>query len=358
MANENLIGTSTDGAVPAVKGENTGGGGFGVLGICATGHGVHGQSITSKGVVGESEGFHGVFGKSRDNVGVAAESQNTEAMNALSHSVKHAAIIAINDAGGPGVQARSGPNVGVAGESDTGRGVHGTSNTNIGVSGDSQLSAGVRGTSVRGRGTEGLSTNLEGVVGISKQSTGVLGISEASGTGVIGQSNTGIGVHGKGGRLAGLFEGRVEVTESLTVRGFDVIALIEALGRTNFGEPIQKPPTRPNLAVRQLRREELAVDEPAEARHFEVQGSGFLRGTPVVIRFFNTTSLDLNDFESPNIPPRHSVVSDPNGAISLRAEQIRCRPGDHLQVAASDGRGDSNDLSSTLWSNSVPVAVS
>ena len=99
----NLIGDSSDPTVPAVKGESTSGG-FGVLGICDVGHGVHGQSKTSRGVVGESEEFHGVFGKSRNNVGVAAESQNTEAMNALSHSGNHAAIIAIDDANGPGIQ--------------------------------------------------------------------------------------------------------------------------------------------------------------------------------------------------------------------------------------------------------------
>ncbi len=185
---------SNNANTPAVKGENTGTGGFGVLGICATGHGVHGQSTTSKGVVGESEGFHGVFGKSRDNAGVAAESQNTEAMNAQNHSANHAAIIAINHANGVGVQGRSGGNVGVLGESDTGRGIMGTSNTHIGVSGDSQLGQGVRGTSVRGRGTEGFSINLEGVVGTSKQSTGVLGVAEGSGSGVLGQSNQGSGV--------------------------------------------------------------------------------------------------------------------------------------------------------------------
>jgi len=237
----NLVGTSGDGKISAVSGENTGSGGFGVFGLCASGHGVHGQSVTSKGVVGESQSFHGVFGKSRDNVGVAAESQNAEAINAVSHSARHAAVVAINDANGEGVIGRSGANVGVAGQSDTGRGVHGTSNTNIGISGDSQLSAGVRGTSVRGRGTEGLSDAGEGVVGISKTNDGVLGASEAggagvtgksqtgsgvnglsnAGTGVFGQSNSGFGVHGKGGRLAGFFEGDVEVTGDIRLRNAD-----------------------------------------------------------------------------------------------------------------------------------------
>ena len=39
--------------------------------------------------------------------------------------------------------------------------------------------------------------------------------------GVIGQSNTGIGVHGKGGRLAGFFEGDVEVTGDLQLPNAD-----------------------------------------------------------------------------------------------------------------------------------------
>jgi hypothetical protein len=191
MTTENLIGISADGKVAAVKGENTGTGGFGILGICATGHGVHGQSTGSKGVVGESQGFHGVFGKSRDNVGVAAESQNAEAMNAVSHSAKHAAIIAINDANGEGVRGRSGGNVGVVGESNTGRGLFGISNTNFGVT------------------------------GVSKQSTGVFGKAEAGGAGVIGESKSGIGVHGKGGRLAGFFEGDVEVTGDIRLANAD-----------------------------------------------------------------------------------------------------------------------------------------
>ena len=65
---------STDPKVAAVKGNNTGGGGFGVWGNCDTGHGVHGDSLSSRGVVGTSQNFHGVFGKSTNNVGVAGES--------------------------------------------------------------------------------------------------------------------------------------------------------------------------------------------------------------------------------------------------------------------------------------------
>jgi len=203
-------------------------------------------------------------------------------------------------------------------------------------------------------------------------------------TGVYGHSERSIAIYGESPVFAGYFQGDVHIEGNLTVaenlsthgrsinellQQFDAlqselqqlqqrIAELADPGPTNFGAPINSPVTRPNLAVRQLRRDELASDEPLETRYFEVQGSGFLHGTTVVIRFFNSTSLNLNDIEGPNFPPRHSVVSDLNGAISLRGEHIHCRPGDRLQVAASDGRGDLNDQSSKLWSNSVPVIVS
>ena len=237
-----VLGTSSDTKVAAVKGECTGSGGFGVWGVCDTGHAIHGDSKGSRGVVGTSEGFHGVFGKSRDNAGVAAESQNAEAINAQSHSPDHAAIVAINDANGVGVQGRSGGNVGIVGESDTGRGVMGISNANLGVSGESQLFPGVRGHSVNGRGIEGFSDRLEGVVGISKASTGVLGISESSGAGVVGESKDFDGVFGVShnparagvsghnldnngnpnlGGLAGFFAGDVVVTGDIRLTNAD-----------------------------------------------------------------------------------------------------------------------------------------
>lgn len=209
-------------------------------------------------------------------------------------------------------------------------------------------------------------------------------------TGVYGHSERSIAIYGTSPVFAGFFAGDVHitgqlesgdtritgnltVTADLNVNGRSINRLFQqfdalqnelqqlqqlaAQGPTNFGAPINSPVTRPNLAVRQLRREELAADEPPEMRYFEVQGSGFLRSTSVVIRFFNTTSPEFNDVEGPNFPPRHSVVSDLNGAIFLGGAHVRCRPGDRLQVAASDGRGDLNDQSSTLWSNSVPVVV-
>jgi hypothetical protein len=70
---------------------------------------------------------------------------------------------------------------------------------------------GIRSSSVEGRGIEGESTN----------SDGVLGTSAGAGVGVIGVSNKGVGVHGKGGRLAGFFEGDVEVTGDIRLANAD-----------------------------------------------------------------------------------------------------------------------------------------
>jgi len=68
---------------------------------------------------------------------------------------------------------------------------------------------------------EGWATNSEGVVGISTNGTGVWGQTEGTGTGVLGTSKSGVGVHGKGGRLAGFFEGDVEVTGDIRLANAD-----------------------------------------------------------------------------------------------------------------------------------------
>lgn len=89
---------------------------------------------------------------------------------------------------------------GIVGASVDGSGVEGWSQTGYGMAGESQKATGVRGTSADGRGVEGFSTNN---------------------TGVLGQSESGIGVHGKGLRLAGFFEGDVEVTGDIRLTNAD-----------------------------------------------------------------------------------------------------------------------------------------
>jgi hypothetical protein len=110
---------------------------------------------------------------------------------------------------------------GVLGESANGRGVAGSSQTNYGVRGHSSKIAGIRGSSDESRGVEGWATNSEGVVGISTNSTGVWGQTEGAGIGVLGTSTSGVGIYGKGGRLAGFFEGDVEVTGDIRLANAD-----------------------------------------------------------------------------------------------------------------------------------------
>lgn len=70
-------------------------------------------------------------------------------------------------------------------------------------------------------GVEGQSTENHAIVGTSKGTgAGVFGIAE-KGNGVEGHSTNQIGVFGKGGRLAGKFEGDVEVTGDIRLANAD-----------------------------------------------------------------------------------------------------------------------------------------
>ncbi|MDF0668138.1 MAG: hypothetical protein P0119_19005 [Nitrospira sp.] len=161
--------------------------GRGVEGWSETQYGVAGESKTSAGVRGTSSQGRGVEGWSNDNFGVAG--------------ISKASV---------GVHGESTGGVGVIGKSSEGRGIEGWSKTQYGVAGESQASAGVRGTSAQGRGVEGWSNDNWGVAGFSKSSIGLHG-----------ESETGIGIVGKGGRLAGLFEGDIEVTGDIRLTNAD-----------------------------------------------------------------------------------------------------------------------------------------
>lgn len=119
-------------------------------------------------------------------------------INASSSDRHNAAVTGTNNVGGWGVTGRSATGVGVSGESQT----------LIGVSGVTQdaNNAGV------------LGTNTAGGWGVTGRSDG------ATGTGVSGESANGIGVHGKGGRLAGRFDGAVNVNGGLFVDGVVTIS--------------------------------------------------------------------------------------------------------------------------------------
>jgi hypothetical protein len=196
--------TSKNANIPAVRGENTAGG-SGISGHSKNGRAVEGWSETNYGVSGDSQKFPGVRGSSVEGRGVEGWSTKNDGVWGIS-----------TDASGVhGVT--EGQGTGVVGESRHGRGVHGISGTWQGVLGSSTKNAGIVGESKEFHAVYGIShdPNNGGVFGTNDNGGwGIIGRSDSN-TGVSGESNTGVGVHGKGGRLAGLFEGDVEVTGDL-----------------------------------------------------------------------------------------------------------------------------------------------
>jgi hypothetical protein len=206
MASQTFV--SAQLAVPAVTGQNSGGG-FGVSGVSNTGVGVNGTcSGGNSGVAGVSDTGHGVHGESRTNHAVHGESLAGRGVVGISQTFV-------------GVTGQSTSNDGVFGTSQSGIGVHGTCAAgNSGVSGVSDTGHGVHGESRTNHAVHGESAAGRGVVGISQTFVGVTGES-TSNDGVFGTSQSGIGVHGKGGHLAGFFEGDVEVTGDLRLLNAD-----------------------------------------------------------------------------------------------------------------------------------------
>jgi hypothetical protein len=138
--------------------------------------------------------------------------------------------------GGAGVYGRANANGagGVIGHADNGRGVYGESPNGTGVWGWSKTGNGAIRESNGSDGILGLSNaaGKAGVAGVNENGgnglygrgdiNGVFGHGNGSnGTGVVGISDNGVGVLGKGGRLAGLFEGDVEVTGDIQLGNAD-----------------------------------------------------------------------------------------------------------------------------------------
>ena len=198
--------TSTDKTIPAILGVNTADGD----GIFGQGNrGVVGVGSAGVGVEGVSESFDGVFGTARapGKAGVSGH-----------HESGGIGVFGETKNGGIGVFGISDSATGVAGNSDSGDGVVGRGHQ--GVVGVGRAGAGVLGES-----------DGDGVFG--RGNRGVVGVADA-GTGVEGNSTSGVGVFGKGGRLAGRFEGDVEVTGDIRLttgqdfaEDFDISAVEE-----------------------------------------------------------------------------------------------------------------------------------
>jgi hypothetical protein len=177
-----LVGTSTS-ADPAVLGTNQ-----------QKGAGVSGHSVGGRGVEGICESFQGVFGHSDQNAGVVGE---------------------CDAKGGFGVYGTSAEGVGVIGFSKTFQGVYGHSEQNAGVVGECNAKGGwgVYARSDDGCGVAGLSKSWQGVYGHSETQAGVVGVSEEM-VGVWAENSRGDhpALFVRGAKLAGRFEGDVEVT--------------------------------------------------------------------------------------------------------------------------------------------------
>ena len=205
-------------------------GGIGVAGNSAKGDGVVGSSHSSSktGVFGINDatepcppgipGGNGVFGVSNvpnasgvfgandhGGNGVAGNSAKGDGVVGSSHSASKTGVFGINDATEPCPPGIPG-----------GNGVFGFSNV--------PNASGVFGANDRGgNGVSGNSAKGDGIAGFAHTAdkSGVFGFNDGNGFGVTGASRTGIGILGRGGRLAGRFEGDVEVTGDVKLLGAD-----------------------------------------------------------------------------------------------------------------------------------------
>lgn len=201
-----IRGESSNPNEPAVHGKSTAPDqGMGVMGEATRGSGVIGISTEWIGVYGESAGFEGVRGTSKNN--------------------NHAGVVGTNEAGGFGVYGEGTNGTGVFGKSKGWHAVGGISESAAG-------GAGVYGEAVDS-GVIGMSKTWHGVYGETPSTTGGAGIwgeHKGAGNGVVGVSSGGVGVYGKGGRVAGLFEGDVEVTGDIRLVNADCAEDFDIVG--------------------------------------------------------------------------------------------------------------------------------
>jgi hypothetical protein len=162
-------------------------------------------------------------GSNPGEVGVRGESQEAEGVRGIGH--KGAGVVGSSEKW-YGTFGESQEGDGVRGIGHKGAGVVGSSEQWIGVYGGSQSTtggSGVVGDAV-GTGVMGVSKTWHGVYGETQSpaaGAGVWGEHKGAGSAVVGISNSGTGIYGKGGRLAGYFEGDVEVTGDLRLLNAD-----------------------------------------------------------------------------------------------------------------------------------------
>jgi len=218
-----LVGNTTDGTSigvvgsnqstttgTGVSGEAVGTGGTGVSGLSGTGSGLRGS--IAAGVVGDASTVTGVAGFSSGNHGVSGitNAHGSFGVRGLDQTTFGTSGVYGGSTNGSGVTGVSGgtsglldgPLSGVVGDTDNQWGVVGASSGDHGVYGLTNLEtyAGVYGSDQSAGGGYGL-------VGQSQTGIGVLGTTSASGegiAGIIGSAENGYGVYASGG-LAPLF---------------------------------------------------------------------------------------------------------------------------------------------------------
>lgn len=167
------------------------------------------DSVAIIGSATPGERTVGVGGRG-DAVGVQGKGARWHGVEGLSNStIGGAGVYGANSAGGAGVVGET-----------SGRFNPAVYGKHSGTEGQ-----GVLGEAENGAGAAGKSKNWVGVYGESASTnggSGVWGEHKGAGTGTIGFSAEGVGVHGRGARLAGFFEGNVEVTGDLVLTGGDV----------------------------------------------------------------------------------------------------------------------------------------
>jgi hypothetical protein len=191
-------GDSTNPAVPGVKGTNTAPNGIGVLGESPQWTGVQGVSHgRAAGTGGFNDGPSNATG-----AGVWGESKNWDGVHGVTHAQGVSGVAGFND--NPSNAAGAFP----------GAGVFGLSTNSVGVWGESQSVnyPGVFGKSAKWQGVHGESTDQVGVIGVSQNFVGIWGET---------RSPNQAGIFGKGPRLAGRFEGDVEVTGDIRLINAD-----------------------------------------------------------------------------------------------------------------------------------------